>query len=77
MIKEQTFIKKDTLENWNKAINFIPKENEVIVYTDLNLKKIGDGRMAVNDLPFLENESFYIDDDDNMLIINSNKFKEG
>ena len=39
MIKEQSFIKKDTSINWNKAKNFIPKENEVIVYTDLNKKK--------------------------------------
>jgi hypothetical protein len=34
MIKETTYIKKDTTENWNKAKNFIPKENEVIIYTD-------------------------------------------
>lgn len=36
MIKEQTYIKKDTSTNWEKAKNFIPKENEILIYTDLN-----------------------------------------
>ena len=48
MIKEQSFIKKDTSENWNKAKNFIPKENEVIIYTDLEKKKIGNGKNLLN-----------------------------
>jgi len=34
MIKENIIIKKDTTENWNKAKNFIPKENELIFYID-------------------------------------------
>jgi hypothetical protein len=34
MYKE--LIKKDTTENWNKAINFIPKAGEIIVYADLD-----------------------------------------
>ena len=44
MVKEQTLIKKDTTENWSKAKNFIPKENEIIIYTDINKKKIGNGK---------------------------------
>jgi hypothetical protein len=36
MNKEYTLIKKDTSLNWNKAKNFIPKENEIIMYTDLD-----------------------------------------
>lgn len=53
MVKEQTFIKKDTTKNWNKAINFIPKENEIIIYTDAGTK-IGDGKTKLNNLPFID-----------------------
>ena len=56
MIKEQSFIKKDTFENWNKAKNFIPKDNEVIIYTDLDKKKIGNGKNLLNELPFIDLE---------------------
>ena len=52
MEKEQSFIKKDTTENWNKAKRFIPKENEVIVYTDAGTK-IGDGKTLLYELPFI------------------------
>jgi hypothetical protein len=34
MIKKNIIIKQDTTENWNKAKNFIPKENELILYID-------------------------------------------
>ena len=61
MIKEQSFIKKDTSENWSKAKNFIPKENEVIIYTDLEKKKIGDGKNLLNDLPFIDLDFFTVD----------------
>lgn len=67
MIKEQTFIKKDTSENWEKAKNFIPKENEIIIYIDKGTK-IGDGKTKVNDLPFIDNNEYFIEED--MLIIN-------
>ena len=63
MIKEQTFVKKDTSENWDKAKNFIPKENEVIIYTDLgsNVIKIGDGKTLLNELPFVSQNFYSID----------------
>ena len=63
MIKEQTFVKKDTSENWDKAKNFIPKETEVIVYTDLgsNVIKIGDGKTLLNELPFVSQNFYSID----------------
>lgn len=50
-----TMIKSDTEENWNKAINFAPKENEVIMYIDKQppLIKIGDGKTKLLDLPFI------------------------
>lgn len=71
MIKEQTLIKKDTSENWNKAKNFIPKEKEIIVYTDFTPfgTKIGDGKTKVNDLPFVDINEYGVEDD--TLVINT------
>ena len=63
MIKENIIIKKDTTENWNKAKNFIPKENELIFYIDNEQYKIGDGKTKINDLPFLSNVSYILNDD--------------
>lgn len=50
--------KHDTEANWNKAVNFIPKQGELIVYdSDENCNyqriKIGDGVTNVNSLPFV------------------------
>lgn len=71
MIKEQTLIKKDTSINWNKAKNFIPKKNEVLIYTDFNPNriKIGDGKTKVNDLPFVDNNEYSVEED--TLVINT------
>lgn len=69
MIKEQIFIKKDTLENWNKAINFIPKEDEIIIYTDINKRKIGNGKTKLNELPFINYNTYTVDED--VLIIDT------
>ena len=49
--------KHDTEENWKKAINFIPKSGELIIYdTDENhpfpRTKIGNGISKINELPF-------------------------
>ena len=72
MIKEQTLIKKDISENWNKAKNFIPKEKEIIVYIDLDQIKIGDGITKVNDLPFVDMNEYSIEED--TLVINTKLF---
>ena len=71
MNKEQVFIKSDTENNWNKAKNFIPKKNEIIVYTNLepNGIKIGDGKTKVNDLPFVNNANYFVEED--ILVINT------
>ena len=58
--------KYDTLENWNKAVNFKPLPGEIIVYAadeehEGGRIKIGDGVNGVNDLEFV-NE--YITDDE-------------
>ena len=54
--------KHDTEENWNKAINFIPKQGELIIYDkdsiyDYERIKIGDGVTNVNVLPFATYQS--------------------
>ena len=75
MIKEQNLIKKDTSINWSKAKNFIPKENEVIIYTDLEKKKIGNGKNLLSELPFIDLDFFSVDG--TTLIINSEKIERG
>ena len=75
MIKEQSFIKKDTSVNWSKAKNFIPKDNEVIIYTDLDKKKIGDGKKLLNELPFIDLNFCSVDG--TTLIINSENIEGG
>lgn len=52
--------KHDVQANWEKAVNFIPLEGEIIVYdpdeNNLNSRiKIGDGKTKINDLLFVEN----------------------
>ena len=44
--------KIDTSANWAKAVNFIPLKGEIIIYSDTNQMKVGDGVTKVNDLPF-------------------------
>ena len=64
MIKKNIIIKQDTIENWNKAKNFIPKENEVIVYIDsfpIGIK-IGDGKTLISNLSFINENKFIIND---------------
>lgn len=50
--------KHDTEENWLKAVNFIPKQGEIVVYDiDANYNyeriKMGDGTTTVSNLPFI------------------------
>jgi hypothetical protein len=45
--------KSDTSANWAKATNFTPLKGEIIVYTDLNKIKIGDGVTKVGVLEFV------------------------
>ncbi len=75
MEKEQSFIKKDSSINWSKAKNFIPKENEIIIYTDLNKKKIGNGKNLLNELPFIDQNFYSVDG--TTLIINSENIQGG
>lgn len=59
MEKANAIVKVDTMENWAKAVNYIPDSFTIIVYTYTNESpkiKIGDGIHKVNDLPFLSNK---------------------
>ena len=57
--KIQTRIRQkvDTKANWDKATNFIPLKGEIIIYSDLNQAKIGDGTTKVGALPFLKGKA--------------------
>lgn len=48
--------KNGTSAEWEKATSFVPKKGELILYTDLNKIKIGDGVTKVNDLPFSDDD---------------------
>lgn len=51
-LKARIVNKNGTSAEWEKATSFVPKKGELILYTDLNKIKIGDGVTKVNDLPF-------------------------
>lgn len=55
-LKTRIINKHDTQANWAKAVNFIPKAGEVIVYTDLHKVKVGDGTTKVSALPFIDDK---------------------
>ena len=66
-IKSRIIHKHDVEANWLLAVNFTPKQGEIIIYDiDDNYTyerfKIGDGISNVNDLPFAgENNSITLD----------------
>lgn len=72
MIKEQTIIKKDSPENWNKAKNFVPKDGEIIVYLGMGIK-LGNGETKVNDLPFVSQTSYAVED--STFVIEDNEYR--
>ena len=64
-MKKQIMLKHDSAANWAKAVNFIPKLDELIlydgviengIYIELPRLKKGDGKTRINDLPFLDTE---------------------
>lgn len=57
-ISSRIIHKHDIEANWSKAVNFIPKQGELIVYDidsthDYERIKIGDGATVVSSLPFI------------------------
>ena len=62
-VKARIQLKHDTEENWNKAVNFIPRKGELIIYnaesSNDNARpfprlKVGDGITNVVNLPFFD-----------------------
>lgn len=65
-MKKLLQVKHDIKKNWDKAVNFIPEANELILYdgviengkyVELPMLKIGDGHTKLNDLELLKIES--------------------
>lgn len=65
-MKKQITLKHDLAVNWAKAINFVPKVDELIlydgvlengVYVEFPRLKRGDGKTKLNDLPFVDSVS--------------------
>ena len=59
-LKTRVILKHDTEANWDKAITFVPKKGEVIIYDPddthpYSRQKLGDGVKTVVVLPFFEN----------------------
>lgn len=60
-VKSRIQVKRGTSEEWGKATTFVPKEGEIIFYSDLNKIKIGDGKTLVGNLQFLHYTESEID----------------
>ena len=74
--------KHDTQANWDKAINFIPKKGEIIIYEQDNLSfassvpriKIGDGEKTISSLSYLTDP--YVLKDGNKVLSDRNYSEE-
>lgn len=56
-IKSRVIQKHDTAANWAKAVNFVPKDGEIVIYdSDETFEypriKVGDGETLVGNLKF-------------------------
>lgn len=59
VIKTRIMMKNDTQANWDRQINFIPKQGEIIIYSadeshPFSRLKVGDGNTTVTTLPFID-----------------------
>lgn len=62
-IKMKDTIKREKEGDWAKAVHFIPKLNEIIIYDceDGSTKfKVGDGVTLVSDLAFVDSPASFI-----------------
>ena len=67
-VKAHVVNKHDIEANWNKAVNFIPKAGEIIVYEvddnhDGPRFKVGNGKDTITNLPFSASKYKYITED--------------
>jgi len=61
-IKTRIQLKNDTEAHWDLAVNFVPKQGEVIIYSadgthPFSRLKVGDGNTTVSELPFINSGS--------------------
>lgn len=63
MRKFDPILKNDTTKNWEKAVNYIPKLNEIIIYEDMDPVgiKIGNGADRVSELKFANGSKAFVD----------------
>lgn len=63
MEKFKPILKSDTTENWKKAVNYIPKLNEIIIYIDMDPVgiKIGNNVDKVSELKFANGSKAFVD----------------
>ena len=78
MFNTRIIHKHDSEANWNKAVNFIPIQGEIIVYDidetyNYERVKIGDGIRKVNDLPFVDVQSDWNQSDSTQIDFIKNK----
>ena len=78
MFNTRIINKHDIEANWNKAVNFIPIQGEIIVYDideiyNYERVKIGDGIRKVNDLPFVDVQSDWNQSDSTQIDFIKNK----
>lgn len=71
--------KIETAADWKKAVNFIPKKNQIIIYDGEKIDgiyikppriKIGNGIQTVSDLPFESTPAVEYLEDGKILVIN-------
>ena len=63
MEKFKPILKSNTTENWKKAVNYIPKLNEIIIYIDMDPVgiKIGNDVDKVSELKFANGSKAFVD----------------
>lgn len=85
-IKTRILLKTDIKENWDKAVNFIPRAGEICIYLDAfpfknndNIIeyyipgiKVGDGETKVSELYFINDGFISKDEIDNLFSSSSN-----
>ena len=79
VIKTRIQLKNDTEANWNKAINFIPKSGEIIIYSaddshPYSRLKVGDGATTVVSLPFIDAGTIDGEDLSDVIVTGANRY---
>lgn len=73
----------DTESNWLKAVSFVPRLGEIVIYDidenhEVERFKIGDGTTLVNDLPFTVETSIknFFNDKDGIFYIDGGRISD-